>query len=189
MNELITRERLIREVKRREVHDRFQVEMQTAATREPTYSEPVDDVHDRLMRVLIVDDHRASADTLSTLVDKWGHDVRRAYDGVTGLSLAAAYQPDVLLLDMLMSGVDGFEVAAQVRRQDRLKQCFIIAITGRTDPPHRRRCYEAGVDLFLIKPVAPIHMQTLLDLEAKLVRRSNSNRSYSTTGGEHVATY
>ena len=123
-----------------------------------------------LLRVLIVDDHRATADTLSSLVAKWGHDVRRAYDGVTGLALAAAYQPDVLLLDILMPDVSGIEVAMQVRRQDRLKHCFIIAVTGRTDAKHRSRCYEAGVDLLLIKPVAPPHMQTLLILESQRVR-------------------
>ena len=89
---------------------------------------------------------------------------RRAYDGVTGLALAAAFRPDVLLLDMLMPDVSGFEVAMQVRRQDRLKHCFIIAVTGRTDAKHRSQCYDAGVDLFLIKPVAPTNMQTLLEL-------------------------
>ena len=103
----------------------------------------------------------------------WGHDVRRAYDGVTGLALAAAFRPDVLLFDMLMPDVSGFEVARQVRRQDRLKHCFIIAVTGRTDAPHRSQCYEAGVDLFLIKPVAPADMQTLLGLESEHVRRSS----------------
>ena len=125
-----------------------------------------------MLRVLIVDDHRATADTLSMLVGQWGHDVRRAYDGVTGLALAAAFRPDVLLLDMLMPDVSGFEVARQVRRQDRLKPCFIIAVTGRTDAPHRSQCYEAGVDLFLIKPVAPARLQTLLGLESEHVRRS-----------------
>ena len=123
------------------------------------------------------------------LVAKWGHDVRRAYDGVTGLALAAAYRPDVLLLDMLMPDVSGFEVARQVRRQDRLKPCFIIAITGRTDAPHRRQCYEAGVDLFLIKPVVPAHMQTLLDLESEHVRRSSKSMTFGTARSDFAATY
>ena len=106
---------------------------------------PADKVEDRLLRVLIVDDHRATADTLSTLVGIWGHEVRRAYDGVTGLALAAAFRPDVLLLDILMPDVSGFEVAMQVRRQSRFKHCFLIAVTGRTDentslPVLRGRC-------------------------------------------------
>jgi CheY-like chemotaxis protein len=133
------------------------------------------DAGDPLLRVLIVDDHRATADTLFSLAVKWGYHVRRAYDGKTGLTLAAAFRPDVLLLDMLMPNVDGFEVAMQVRRQVRLKNCFIIAVTGRTDAPHRAQCYEAGVDLFLIKPVSPSDMQTLLSLESQRVTQLKSN--------------
>jgi len=132
---------------------------------------PDDASNDPLLRVLIVDNHRASADTLFWLTQKWGHYVQRAYDAPTGLALACAFRPDVLLLDMLMPGVDGFEVAAQVRRQARLKHCFIIAVTGRTDAAHRAKCYEAGVDLVLIKPFDPSDMQTLLSLEWKRVRK------------------
>ena len=69
-----------------------------------------------LLRVLIVDDYRAAADTMSMLVGVWGHDVRRAYDGTTGLALAAAYQPDVLLLDIMMPNMSGLELARQVRQ-------------------------------------------------------------------------
>ena len=86
----------------------------------------------RIAALLIVDDYRASADTVAMLVDVWGHDVRRAYDGPTGLALAAAYKPDVLLLDIIMPGMTGLEVARRVRQQTRLNDCFIIAVTGRT---------------------------------------------------------
>ena len=154
MNTLVTKERRIREVKRSKSLGRLHPGREAASARKPIVFTPADNIDDHTLRVLIVDDHRATADTLSMLIGKWGHDVRRAYDGVSGLALAAAYQPDVLLLDMLMPDMSGFELARQVRRQDRLKACFIIAITRRTDAPHRRRCYEAGVDLFLIKPVA-----------------------------------
>jgi chemosensory pili system protein ChpA (sensor histidine kinase/response regulator) len=81
------------------------------------------------------------------------------------MALAAAFQPDVVLLDILMPTVTGLEVALQIRRQDRLKHCFIVAITGRTDVKHHCRCYEAGVDLVLTKPLVPSHVQTLLMLE------------------------
>ncbi len=154
MNALMTRERLIREITPAKAFRRFRGAFEADFARKPLDFTPHENVDDHLLRVLIVDDHRASADTLSMLVAKWGHDVRRAYDGVTGLALAAAYRPDVLLLDMLMPDVSGFEVAKQVRRQRRLQPCFIIAITGRTDAPHRDKCYEAGVDLFLIKDLS-----------------------------------
>jgi CheY-like chemotaxis protein len=172
MNGLVTKERRISKVKRLKADKRLHQAIGAAAAREPIDFGPTNFAEDHKLRVLVVDDHRANADTLSLLVEKWGHDVRRAYDGITGLALAAAYQPDVLLLDILIPGVSGFEMAIQVRRQNRLKQCFIIAVTGRTDAKHRSRCYEAGVDLFLIKPVVPAHMRTLLDLESNLRRRS-----------------
>ena len=169
--------------------ERFYKAIEAAAAGEPIVISPADNADDHLLRVLIVDDHRATADTLSSLVKIWGHDVRRAYDGVTGLALAAAFRPDVLLLDMLMPDVSGFEVAMQVRRQDRLKHCFIIAVTGRTDAKHRSQCYEAGVDLFLIKPVAPSDMQTLLSLESEHVRRLKSRVTVGTACSELAATY
>jgi CheY-like chemotaxis protein len=122
------------------------------------------------LRVLIVDDHRATTDTLFWLAVKWGHAAWRAYDGVAGMNLATAFRPDVLLLDMLMPNFDGFEVAMQFRRQGNLKHCFIVAVTGRTDPAHRDQCYAAGVDLFLTKPVPPSDMQTLLSLESNRAR-------------------
>jgi chemosensory pili system protein ChpA (sensor histidine kinase/response regulator) len=173
MNVLVTKERRISNNKRVKAHERFHRALEAAAAGGPIDVGPVDDAEGRKLRVLVVDDDRANADIMSSLVAKWGHDFRRAYDGVTSLALAAAYQPDVLLLDMLMPELSGFEVATQVRRQDRLKHCFIIAVTGRTDAKHRNRCYEAGVDLFLMKPVAPSNMQTLLSLESERVKRLN----------------
>jgi CheY-like chemotaxis protein len=189
MNAPVTKERRISNDKRLNAFERFHQALEAAATGEPIDFEPADYAEGRKLRVLVVDDHRAHADTLSLLIAKWGHDVRGAYDGVTGLALAAAYQPDVLLLDMLMPEVSGFELATQVRRQDRLKHCFIIAVTGRTDAKHRSRCYEAGVDLFLMKPVAPPNMQTLLSLERDRVKTFDRVVAMASTCGEFVASY
>jgi CheY-like chemotaxis protein len=189
MNTLVTKERPIREVKQSKAHGHFHRAPEFTAVGAPFVITPADKADGHMLRVLIVDDHQATADTSSMLVTKWGHDVRRAYDGVTGLALAAAYQPDVLLLDMSMPDVSGFEVAGQVRRQDRLKACFIIGITGRTDAPHRRKCYEAGVDLLLIKTVVPAHMQMLLGLESEHVRRSRKRMTFSTARSDFAATY
>jgi two-component system, OmpR family, alkaline phosphatase synthesis response regulator PhoP len=169
MSHLVLKERPASGVMQ-DAYERFHREIQAAATGEPINVEPAGNVDDQLLRVLIVDDQKAMADTMSALVGIWGHEVRHAYDGVTGLALAAAFRPDVLLLDILMPNVSGVEVAIQMRRQNRLKDCFIVAVTGRTDAIHRSRCYEAGVDLVLIKPVVPPHLQTLLMLESQRVR-------------------
>ncbi len=188
MNFLVTRERPVNQKKLAKSLKHFLMVIEAVAAGKPTVTPPVGDTDDQLLRVLIVDDHRSTADTLSALVKIWGHDVRRAYDGVTGLALAAAFRPDVLLLDMLMPNLSGFEVALQVRRQNRLDRCFIIAITGRTDAKHRSQCYAAGADLFLIKPVAPPDMQTLLTFEFEHKRKSKSRMTTSRTCGEFAAT-
>ena len=168
MSLLVMKERPASEVMQ-DAYERFHKAIEAAATGEPINVEPPDNVDDQLLRVLIVDDHQAMADTLSALVGIWGHEVRHAYDGVTGLALAAAFRPDVLLLDILMPNVSGIEVAMQVRRQNRLKHCFIVAVTGARMQTHRCQCYEAGVDLVLTKPVVPSHLQTLLMLESEHV--------------------
>jgi len=171
MTHFATMERPVIENLLAKARKKFLAEIEAIAAGEANSFPPDADADDPLLRVLIVDDHRATTDTLFLLAAEWGHDVRRAYDGVTGLTLAAAFRPDVLLLDMLMPKLDGFEVAMQVRRQVRLKHCFIIALTGRADVRHRAKCYEAGVDLFLIKPFRPSDMQTLLSLESERVRQ------------------
>ena len=188
MNFLVTRERPVNQKKLAKSLKHFLMVIEAVAAGKPIVPPPVGDTDDQLLRVLIVDDHRATADTLSMLVKIWGHDVRRAYDGVTGLALAAAFRPDVLLLDMLMPNLSGFEVALQVRRQNGLDHCFIIAVTGRTDAKHRSQCYAAGADLLLIKPVAPPDMQTLLTFEFEHKRKTKRRMTTSTNCGEFAAT-
>ena len=75
MNTLVTKERRIREVKQSKAHERFHRALEAAAAGEPIDIRPADNADDHILRVLIVDDHRATADTLSLLVAKWGHDV------------------------------------------------------------------------------------------------------------------
>jgi CheY-like chemotaxis protein len=118
------------------------------------------------LRVLIIDDHRDAADALAMLVSAWGHDVMRAYDGAAGLALASTYQPDVLLLDIVMPEMSGVDLAPRMRQQAGLHNCLMIAITGRADATTRSQCENAGIDLFLIKPVDHANLQTLLALES-----------------------
>lgn len=167
MSLMATMERPVSENMLANARRRFLAEVERLGAGETNYFWPPDDRGDPALRVLIVDDHRATTDTLFSLVSVWGHDVRRAYDGATGLKLAAAFRPHVLLLDMLLPDVSGFEVAIRIREQVQLERCFIIAITGRTDATHRAQSYAAGVDLFLNKPVAPADLQTLLSLESQ----------------------
>jgi CheY-like chemotaxis protein len=124
------------------------------------------------LRVLVVDDQQALTDTTAKLIGIWGHEVRQAYDGKSALALAATYEPDIVLLDILMPKMNGLEFATQLRQIAGLEKCFLVAISGRTDPDHRTRCEAAGIDLFLIKPVAPAILKILLTWESEYVLRA-----------------
>jgi len=121
----------------------------------------------RPLRVLVIDDEQDTAEATSRLIRLWGHDVRKATSAKAGLEEAVAYRPDFLLLDIGMPMMDGCELARQLRSDARLRGCFIAVITGYGSAQQRRRCQEAGVDLFLVKPVNPTILEFLLALEGE----------------------
>ena len=174
MSTVLMEDRSPNEVLSSDTHNRLQMRRAIQTRGDPT-AETFVGTAGELLRVLIVDDYRASADTMAMLVDVWGHEVRRAYDGITGLALAAAYQPDVLLLDIISPTRNALELTRQMRKKTRLSDCFIIAVTGRTDARYRLQCEEAGIDLFLIKPVTPSILKTLLTWEFECNRDSSAD--------------
>src|SRR5689334_19676205 len=107
-----------------DAYNQLQVHRIAHTRQNPTTTLPSDAVRRRL-RVLIVDDHHASADTLAMLMKAWGHNVRRAYDGAAGLALAVEYLPDILLLDIAMPQMNGRQLALRVRQQGRLRNCLL----------------------------------------------------------------
>jgi CheY-like chemotaxis protein len=109
----------------------------------------------RGLKVLVADDRSDITDTTAVLVRSWGHAVAVAYDGEAALRQAADFHPDVMLLDIGMPAMDGYEVAKAVRHREELCDTTLIAITGYGDETNRRRVREAGFDLHLIKPVDP----------------------------------
>ena len=111
------------------------------------------------------------ANELARLVDRWGHGVRVAYDGVIGLRVAATQQPDVVLLDIALPLANECQVAQQLRLDFLGKKCFIIAATGRPDDASPEQCSAAGIDLVLIKPVDPSIVEALLMLECQRAGR------------------
>lgn len=171
MSAVLMKNRLPSEVGDSDAYNRLQMRQAVLTRGDPTVETPVD-VIGELMRVLVVDDYRAAADTMSMLVGVWGHDVRRAYDGTNALALASSYQPDVLLLDINMTTLNGLEVARQVRQQGHLNDCFVVAVTGCTDAGLWPLCKEAGIDLILIKPVSPSILKALLIWESEYVLQS-----------------
>ena len=146
--------------------NRFQILLAAPVRVTPTGRNP-GVVTQRRLRVLIVDDDRDGADMTAALVSLWGHNALCAHDGVAGLAMALAATPDVVLLDIAMPGMDGCHMAVQLRRCAGLKESFLIAVTGFGNEKLRQRCLEAGIDLFLVKPVEAEVMETLLMLEGQ----------------------
>lgn len=113
-------------------------------------------------RLLVIDDNQDAANSLAMLLRMKGHQVQVAYDGATALSLAQAYSPHMVFLDIGMPGMDGYEVAQRMRQIDSLKDLVLVALTGWGQPEDRRRTAEAGFDHHLVKPLEPDVLESLL---------------------------
>ena len=105
--------------------------------------------------VLLVEDNRDTAESLTMLLDLYGHRVRTVYDGVAALDAAGAEAPDVMLVDIGLPGMDGYEVARRIRRDAHLRDVRLIALTGYGRDEDRRQALAAGFDHHLVKPVNP----------------------------------
>jgi len=114
-------------------------------------------------RVLIVDDNRDGADSLHTLLCLLGAEVQVARDGPQALAAVTTYRPAVVLLDIGMPGMNGYEVAQRIRADATITQPTIVALTGWGQPEDRRRAREAGFDHHLIKPADLVALQRILD--------------------------
>lgn len=107
----------------------------------------------RTRRILVADDFPQSAETLARLLEKDGNEVQIAEDGVAAVEAAAEFLPDVVLMDIAMPKLDGYQAAQRIRQQPWGKQMILIALTGWGQQQDRRRTQEAGFDAHLTKPV------------------------------------
>ncbi|NIZ01692.1 response regulator transcription factor [Thalassospira lucentensis] len=103
-------------------------------------------------KVLIAEDEETIVESLSFLMDKEGYDVSVATDGQTAINMIARDTPDMVLLDVMMPGCDGFEVVRAVRADPRTKSIPIMMLTAKTREVDRRKGLELGVDDFVTKP-------------------------------------
>src|SRR6185369_12451846 len=113
-------------------------------------------------RILVVDDNIDSAKTLGMLLKVLGAEVRVVNDGAGALSAMEKYRPDVVLLDIGMPKMDGYEVARRIRERKEFDAVTLIALTGWGQEDDRRRTREAGFDHHLIKPADITALQALL---------------------------
>jgi two-component system CheB/CheR fusion protein len=116
----------------------------------------------RPLRILVVEDNVDSADSLNLLLRLYGHDVQVARTGPTALEMATACRPDVVLLDIGLPGMDGYQVAQRLREKPEFKDVTVCALTGYTpSEADRQRHQQTGFDHYLVKPVS---LESLLEL-------------------------
>jgi two-component system CheB/CheR fusion protein len=106
-------------------------------------------------RVLVIEDNEDSADSLKELLALDGHDVRVAYDGPSGIALAHDFRPEVVVCDIGLPGMNGYEVARAIRASGTLRGCHLIALSGYARHEDRRAAAAAGFREHLAKPVRP----------------------------------
>jgi signal transduction histidine kinase len=114
-------------------------------------------------RILVADDNSDALESLAQLLELGGHEIHKAADGVQALEAATRVRPDVVLLDIGMPGMDGYEVARRIRSQPWGREATLVALTGWGQETDRKRSREAGFDSHCIKPLDLQRLFTLLD--------------------------
>ena len=104
------------------------------------------------IRVLVIEDNEDNLALMRLLLERAQYEVFLSMDGATGLEIARQEQPDILLLDLAMPDMDGWEVAAAMKADIITKDIPIIAVTAHALPKDRERAFEAGCDAFIVKP-------------------------------------
>lgn len=122
-------------------------------------------------RILVVDDLMASAETLMTLLEMEGFEVKVANEGMAALQIAQDFRPDVVLLDIGLPGMNGFEVAHQLRKQPASQDALLIALTGYGEAESRNRSAQAGFDFHMVKP-ADVNLLLTMIANPQEVRRA-----------------
>ena len=130
--------------------------MQAGRPDEPRHDSPVPAIGPS--RILVVDDHLDAVEALSMQLQVAGHDVRTANDGVEAMTIGETFQPQVVLLDLGMPRMDGYETARSMRRRPWGTRALIIAVTGWAQPYDRQKTSEAGFDAHLVKPVSEVEL-------------------------------
>ena len=106
-------------------------------------------------RILVVDDNVDSAESIVKLLHLHGHDARCAFNGASALTIARQFEADLVLLDISLPDIDGYEVLRRLREQPHASRPVVAAVTGFGQPEDRRRTQEAGFDHHLVKPFGP----------------------------------
>ncbi|WP_332827768.1 PAS domain-containing hybrid sensor histidine kinase/response regulator [Ramlibacter sp.] len=131
----------------------FTVRLPRSAQAAPAEEPPEPEEAGGGLRVMVIDDNRDSADSACDVLRLLGNRVECAYDGRSGVAAAADFKPHMILLDLAMPGMDGYETRRQLRSQPGAATSFLVAMTGFGNEDDKRRTREAGFDAHLTKPV------------------------------------
>jgi signal transduction histidine kinase/ActR/RegA family two-component response regulator len=129
----------------------------------PSHEPSVNAARSYRARILVADDNRDAADTLSAILELDGHEVRTAYDGVEALQIAEQFAPQVALLDIGMPNLNGYQTARRIRQQSWGSSMLLVALTGWGQEQDRRQATAAGFDVHLVKPGDPQIIGALIE--------------------------
>jgi len=115
-------------------------------------------------RILVVDDDRATADTLALLVQTLGYEAKAVYSGQAAVEQVSLFEPDMALIDIGMPERDGYDTVAAMRQQPGGTHVILVAVTGWSRDEDKRRAYESGFDLHVTKPMRVETLKELLSL-------------------------
>jgi signal transduction histidine kinase/ActR/RegA family two-component response regulator len=132
--------------------------------------QPVTAPTDRRLRILVVDDNRDAVESLALMLRMMGHETQTAHDGLEAIQAAAAFRPEVALLDIGLPKMNGYEAARHIREQPGGKQIVLVALTGWGQEEDKRRAAQAGFDHHLVKPTDLAALLPLLDVARRAVQ-------------------
>ena len=122
----------------------------------------------RQLRILVVDDNLDTAMGLSLLMRALGHKPHMTHDGLSAVDAALECQPDLVLLDIGLPGMDGWEVARRFRQDPTLSDVTLVAVTGRSGDEAKCRAVEAGFDHFIVKPADVDQLQKIMAVACEI---------------------
>lgn len=126
-------------------------------------SEQAPDTQFRNRRILVVDDNTDGADSLAMLLEFMDYEVRTAYDGLQAVQLAELWQPDLVILDINMPVMDGYQAARELRSMKQNPRVVLVALTAKASAIDRAFSKAAGFDLHLAKPINPEQLAEVVD--------------------------
>ena len=119
------------------------------------------------LRILVVDDNQDTAQSMAELLEILGHESKVAYESTQAVELAASFQPQIVLLDIGLPLVDGYEVARMMRQEVGLKDALLVALTGYGRDEDREKARVAGFDMHFTKPIELDALQKVLEKKQK----------------------